>query len=59
MSFYLPELPYNKNDFGANLSAETFDYHYGKHHQTYVTTLNQLVQGTENANKSLDELVKT
>lgn len=58
MTFFLPELPYNKADFGKEvISAETFDYHYGKHHQTYVTNLNQLVKGTEWEGKSLDEIV--
>lgn len=59
MSFFLPELPYNKADFGTILSAETFDYHYGKHHQTYITNLNDLIKGTDFAGKSLDEIVKT
>lgn len=57
MSFFLPELPYNKADFGSKISAETFDYHYGKHHQTYVTTLNSLIKDTDWSNKSLDEIV--
>lgn len=57
MSFSLPELPYNKADFGTKISAETFDYHYGKHHQTYVTALNTLVKGTEWEGKNLDEIV--
>jgi len=46
MSFVLPELPYNKSDFTGTLSVETFDYHYSKHHQTYVTNLNNLIKGT-------------
>lgn len=46
MSFYLPELPYNKADFPGKISAETFDYHYGKHHQTYISTLNSLIKDT-------------
>lgn len=54
MSFGLPELPYHKDAFGKDLSAETFDYHYGKHHQTYVTKLNELIKGTEWEQKSLD-----
>ena len=58
MAFFLPELPYNKGDFDQKvISAETFDYHYAKHHQTYVTNLNQLVQGNEWTGKSLDEIV--
>ena len=46
MSFVLPELPYHKDSFGKTISVETFDYHYGKHHQTYITNLNNLVKGT-------------
>ncbi len=48
MSFKLPELPYAKDSdgFKNKLSVETFDYHYGKHHQTYVNNLNGLVKGT-------------
>lgn len=57
MAFHLPQLPYSKDAFGAVISAETFDYHYGKHHQTYITNLNNLVKGTEWENKSLDEIV--
>lgn len=57
MAFKLPELPYSKDAFGATISAETFDYHYGKHHQTYITNLNNLIKGTEWENKSLDEIV--
>lgn len=57
MAYKLPELPYSKDAFGATISAETFDYHYGKHHQTYITNLNNLIKGTEWENKSLDEIV--
>ena len=46
MSFVLPELPYSKDQFPNQISVETFDYHYGKHHQTYVNNLNNLVKGT-------------
>ena len=53
----MPELPYNKDSFGAKLSVETFEYHYGKHHQAYVTNLNNLVKGTEWEQKTLDEIV--
>ena len=59
MSFVLPELPYAKDQFGNKISVETFDYHYGKHHQAYVNNLNSLVKGTEWENKSLDEIVLT
>lgn len=57
MSFTLPELPYSKNAFGKTISAETFDYHYGKHHQTYVTNLNNLIKGTEWENRSLEDII--
>jgi hypothetical protein len=57
MSFKLPELPYSKAAFGNIISVETFDYHYSKHHQTYVNNLNQLIKGTEWENKTLDEIV--
>ncbi|MBI2374072.1 MAG: superoxide dismutase [Deltaproteobacteria bacterium] len=59
MPFTLPELPYAKDALAPHISAETLDFHHGKHHQAYVTKLNELTQGTELANKSLDELVKT
>jgi Fe-Mn family superoxide dismutase len=57
MAFELPELPYAK-DALPGVSAETLDYHHGKHHNTYVTTLNQLIEGTEHADKSLEEIIK-
>ena len=43
MAFVLPDLPYAKDAFGDILSAETFDYHHGKHHNAYVTKANELV----------------
>lgn len=57
MAFELPALPYDKDALEPHISAETIDYHYGKHHQTYVNNLNNLVDGTEDANKSLEELI--
>ncbi|MCK5633352.1 superoxide dismutase [bacterium] len=57
MSFKLSELPYKKNSLEPNISAETFEFHYGKHHQGYVTKLNALVQGTELEKKSLAEII--
>ena len=57
MPFILPELPYPKDALAPHISAETLDFHYGKHHQTYVTNLNNLVPGTEFADKTLDEIV--
>ncbi|ODC03644.1 superoxide dismutase [Terasakiispira papahanaumokuakeensis] len=59
MAFELPALPYEKNALEPHISQETLEYHYGKHHQTYVTKLNGLVEGTDNAGKSLEELIKT
>ena len=58
MAFVLPPLPYGKNALSPFISEKTIDFHYGKHHQTYVTNLNNLVQGTENESKTLEELIK-
>ena len=58
MSFQLPALPYAKDALQPHISAETLEYHYGKHHQAYVTNLNNLVKGTEFEHLSLDEVVK-
>ncbi|MGS2720375.1 superoxide dismutase [Fe] [Paraglaciecola aestuariivivens] len=58
MAFELPALPYAKNALEPHISAETMEYHYGKHHATYVTKLNGLVEGTDLASKSLEEIVK-
>jgi len=57
MAFELPPLPYAKNALAPTISEETIDYHYGKHHQTYVTNLNNLVPGTEFENASLEDIV--
>ncbi|CEM23297.1 unnamed protein product [Vitrella brassicaformis CCMP3155] len=59
MAFQLPALPWAKNGLAPHISEETINYHYGKHHATYVTKLNGLVEGTENAKKDLADLVKT
>jgi Fe-Mn family superoxide dismutase len=58
MAFELPALPYEKNALEPHISAETLDFHYGKHHATYVTKLNGLIEGTDLAEKSLEEIVK-
>ena len=58
MAFELPALPYAKDALAPHISAETLEYHYGKHHQTYVTNLNNLVPGTEFEGLSLEEIVK-
>jgi Fe-Mn family superoxide dismutase len=57
MAFELPPLPWAEDALAPHISAETIQYHYGKHHQKYVDTLNDLVGGTDDANKSLEELV--
>lgn len=57
MEHQLPALPYAKNALEPVISAETIEYHYGKHHQTYVTNLNNLIKGTEFENASLEEII--
>lgn len=59
MAFELPELPYAKDALEPHISAETLEFHYGKHHNTYVVKLNGLVEGTDMASKSLEEVVKS
>ena len=60
MAFVLPDLPYAKEAFGDILSAETFDYHHGKHHNAYVTKANELVAADASLQgKSLVELIKS
>jgi len=54
----LPGLPFAKDALAPHISAETLEYHYGKHHQTYVTNLNKLIAGTEFENLSLEEIIK-
>jgi superoxide dismutase, Fe-Mn family len=58
MKFSLPELPYAHNALEPVISQETINYHYGKHHQTYVNNLNGLVGGTEFEDADLDTIVK-
>ena len=58
MEHQLPALPYAKNALAPHISEETFEYHYGKHHQTYVTNLNNLIKGTEFENATLEEIIK-
>ncbi|AUN94402.1 superoxide dismutase [Pseudazoarcus pumilus] len=58
MEHTLPPLPYAKNALAPHISEETMEFHYGKHHQTYVTNLNKLVDGTEYANLDLEAIVK-
>lgn len=58
MAFELPELPYEKTALEPHISAETLEYHHGKHHKTYVDKLNGMVEGTDMATKSLEDVVK-
>lgn len=58
MAFELPPLPYKMDALEPFISKETLEYHYGKHHQAYVTNLNNLVPGTEFAGASLEDIVK-
>lgn len=58
MAFELPPLPYDKKALAPFISEETLEYHYGKHHQTYVNTLNNLIPGTEFEGKPLEEIIK-
>jgi Fe-Mn family superoxide dismutase len=57
MAIELPALPYARDALAPHISAETIDFHYGKHHQTYVTNLNNQTNGTEFENASLEEIV--
>ena len=57
MSFELPALPYELDALAPHISKETLEYHYGKHHQTYVNNLNKLTQDTELAGQTLEELI--
>ncbi|NEZ04209.1 superoxide dismutase [Fe] [Wenzhouxiangella sp. XN201] len=59
MAFSLPELPYAKDALEPHISEETLEYHYGKHHQTYVDKLNGMVEGTGDADKSLEEIIRS
>jgi Fe-Mn family superoxide dismutase len=58
MAFELPPLPYAKDALAPHISAETLEYHHGKHHATYVKNLNGLIEGTEHANSSLEDIIK-
>lgn len=58
MEHKLPDLPYSNDALEPVISKETIEYHYGKHHQTYVTNLNKLIVGTEFENLPLEEIIK-
>ena len=59
MAFTLPALPYALDALEPHISKETLEFHYGKHHQTYVTNLNNLVAGTEQESASLEDVVRS
>ena len=58
MAFKLPPLPYKEDALEPHISANTMSFHYGKHHQTYVDKLNDLVKGTEFEKQALEEIIK-
>ena len=58
MAFELPPLPYPRDALAPHISAETLDFHHGKHHQAYVTNLNNLTKGTEFEAMSLEDIVR-
>ena len=58
MEHKLPDLPYAKDALAPHISAETLEYHYGKHHKTYVDNLNKLIVSTEFEKSSLEDIVK-
>ena len=55
MAIELPALPYDRTALEPHISAETIDFHYGKHHQAYVTNLNNMIAGTEFADMPLED----
>lgn len=57
MAFELPPLPYKEDALEPHISAQTMSFHYGKHHQAYVTNLNNLIQGTNLEMKSLEDII--
>lgn len=58
MAFTLPDLPYAQNALEPYISANTLSFHHGKHHNAYVTNLNNLVKGSELEGKTLEEVIK-
>lgn len=58
MTFTLPALPYAKDALTPHISANTFDFHHGKHHNAYVVKLNELIAGTEFEKASLEEIIR-
>ncbi len=58
MAIELPPLPYDRTALEPHISGETLDYHYGKHHKTYVDNLNKMIEGTEFADMPLEDIVR-
>ena len=58
MEHKLPELPYAKDALAPHISAETMEYHYGKHHQAYVDKLNSLIRGTQYEDLELEDIIQ-
>lgn len=58
MAIELPKLPYELDALEPHISRETLEFHYGKHHQTYVTNLNKLIAGTDMEKKSLEDIIR-
>ena len=58
MAIELPALPYDRTALEPTISGETIDFHYGKHHQTYVTNLNNLIKGTEFEDADLESIIR-
>ena len=57
MPFTLPDLPYSKDALAPHISAETLEYHHGKHHAAYVNNLNKLLEGKPEASQSLEQVI--
>ncbi|MGB5156649.1 superoxide dismutase [Desulfobacterium sp. N47] len=58
MAITLPDLPYGKDALAPYISAKTLDFHHGKHHNAYVANLNKLIEGTDLAGKTLEDIIK-
>ena len=59
MAIELPDLPFAKDALAPHISAETLDYHHGKHHQAYVTNLNNMIAGTDQESDSLEDIINS
>ena len=58
MAIELPALPYDRTALEPHISGETIDFHYGKHHKTYVDNLNKMITGTEFAEMALEDIIR-